>query len=379
MSDLFVTDHTPTLGVGRAMRVYAIVKALAALGPVDVLYPRFGAGEPSREFTELPNVRLHGVDSSRGLLRARAFAKLLIWGTPQRIARVASPELMAAANELAPVPGTGRVIGDGMGPRMMLRGLERTHGVILNAHNLESAFQDQLGADKVGSQEQLAKLEKTLFDRSAETWMVSEADVKGTLALSPGASVRYVPNVVDTGAIEPVSGPPEGPIALLVADYTWAPNREAVRFLLEDVLPRVWAELPEARVALVGRGLELPPGTDPRVEPLGFVDSLREQYRRAACAMVPLLTGGGSPLKFVEGLAYGRPVVATPVASKGLERLVPGTHFVLGDGPEGYAAALVATLRDGAPEIAAAGRAQAEREYSVETLVRLLEPGAPIG
>ena len=35
--------------------------------------------------------------------------------------------------------------------------------------------------------------------------------------------------------------------------------------------------------------------------------------------MVPLREGGGSPLKFVEALAYGLPVVATPLAAAGLE------------------------------------------------------------
>ena len=45
MADLFVTDHTPTLGVGRALRSYAIIRALAAHGPVDVLYVHFGADQ----------------------------------------------------------------------------------------------------------------------------------------------------------------------------------------------------------------------------------------------------------------------------------------------------------------------------------------------
>lgn len=207
MSDLFVTAHTPTLGVGRALRAYGIIRALAELGPVDVLYVRFGADEPSPEYRNIPNLRLHPVDSSRGVRRTLAVGKAVLAGTPQAVARVVSPELSAAAARLAPPPGSGRIIADHGGVRMALRGLERTHGVIFNGHNLESAFQDQLGSEKLGTSEQLAKFETTIFRRSAETWMVSNADVRGALALAPGALVRYVPNVVDTEAIVPVERP----------------------------------------------------------------------------------------------------------------------------------------------------------------------------
>ncbi len=371
MSDLFVTSHTPTLGVGRALRVYAIVKALAARGPVDLLYVQFGADEPSPEYVDQPNIRLHPVVSSRGVRRAAAVAAARLAGTPARISRVISPELLARARELAPAPGTGRIIGDGTGPRMALRALERSHGVILNAHNLESSFQKQLGADALGSQKELERFERRLLARSSETWMVSHADVAGARALCPGAAVRYVPNVVDVSAVAPIDPPPLSGAALLVADFTWPPNREAVRFLLDEVMDRVWRELPEARLALVGRGLDLDEQVDPRVDRLGFVEDLEDAYRRASCVLVPLLTGGGSPLKFVEGLAHGLPVVATPVAAQGLD-LVAGVHYREGAGAEEYARALIEVLRDGAPEVARAGRTIAEESYSIEKLTELL-------
>src|SRR4051794_38242769 len=272
MSDLFVTGHTPTLGVGRALRSYAIIRALANLGPVDVLYIRFGADEPSREYLGVPNIRLHRVEPSRGAGRIAAFAGELVRGTPQQLARVVSPELVAAARRLAPAPGTGRIIADHGGIHAALRCFDRSHGVIMNSHNLESAFQDDLDAESLGSARALAKFERRMFQRSPETWMVSHADIAGARRLAPGARFRYVPNVVDTAAITPVSGPPAGRRALLVANYVWPPNRHAVRFLLDDVMPRVWAELPDARLCLVGKGLELGDDVDPRVERLGFVE-----------------------------------------------------------------------------------------------------------
>ena len=66
-----------------------------------------------------------------------------------------------------------------------------------------------------------------------------------------------------------------------------------------------------------GRGL-VAALEDPRVEALGFVEDLPAAYARARCAVVPLLQGGGTPLKLIEALAYGLPVVATPRAAAGL-------------------------------------------------------------
>ena len=52
------------------------------------------------------------------------------------------------------------------------------------------------------------------------------------------------------------------------------------------------------------------------METLGFVEDLRDAYAGARCAVVPLLQGGGTPLKLIEALAYGLPVIATPRAAR---------------------------------------------------------------
>ncbi|MGZ4200463.1 MAG: glycosyltransferase, partial [Thermoleophilaceae bacterium] len=63
-----------------------------------------------------------------------------------------------------------------------------------------------------------------------------------------------------------------------------------------------------------------------------------------------------SPLKFVEALAYGLPVVATSHAAAGLEAARAGEHYREADGPEAFADAL------------------AESNYSIEALTRILAP-----
>jgi polysaccharide biosynthesis protein PslH len=201
--------------------------------------------------------------------------------------------------------------------------------------------------------------------------MVSQTDILAARELCPDAHLRYAPNVVDVASIHPVPATPGEQRTLFVANFSYEPNRNGLSFLLEQVFPRVWAELPTAKLVLVGKGLDGAPCEDPRVETAGFVEDLADAYARANCAVVPLLQGGGTPLKFVEALAYGLPVVATRRAAAGLD-VRDGEHCLLADDGQRFAETVTRVLRDGAPQIAHAGRRLAETNYSIEALAALL-------
>lgn len=372
MSDVLVSVHTPILRSGRAVRTYGVARALAAAGDgLTYAYVRFGGDEPDAAHRAIPGIRFAAVEPSRGLRRLLAYGAARMRGVPDDFARGVSPELAAAVRRLAPDPAT-RVIADGPTEAAALAGLARGRPVIYNAHNVESAYRHELAASAgLGSPERLRRFERGVLARAAECWMVSEADIAAARELAPDASLRLVPNVVDVGAIEPVPPDVAARRALLVGNFTYEPNRTALRFLLDEVMPRVWAQLPDARLRLVGAGLEQPPSDEPRVEALGFVEDLAKAYADVSAAAVPLLQGGGTPLKFVEALAYGLPVVATPRAAAGLA-VRDGEHCLLAEGAEAYAEALTRVLRDGAPGLGARGRALAAARYSIEALTELL-------
>jgi len=369
MTDLLVATHTPVLRSGQAVRTYGVARALAAHGGLTLLYARFGAAEPDSAFRAIPGVELVEVVPSRGLKRALAYGATRLEGVPDGFARGASRELGEAAGRLAGRPDRGRVIADGPIAATALARLARKHPVIYNAHNLESGFRHDLAG--FGGQRALRSFERRLLGRSAESWMVSEADIAGARQLCPQAQLRYVPNVVDVAAIEPVSSLAPERRAIFVASFAYEPNQNGLRFLLEQVFPRVWAELPDARLTLVGSGLQEPPSADPRVERRGFVEDLAAAYAGARCAVVPLLQGGGTPLKFIEALAYGLPVIATPLAGAGLA-VHDGEDCLLAEGAEAFAAALVRVLTNGAPELGRQGRELAAKLYSIEALSELL-------
>jgi polysaccharide biosynthesis protein PslH len=373
VKDLLVATHTPALGSGRAMRTYGVARALALNGGLDLLYARFGAMEPDAAFREIPGIELHEVLPSRGARRLLAYGAARASRVPDAFARGVSPELARAARALAGDPQRGRVIADGPTAATALAGLARARPVVYNAHNLESSFRHGLeDARGLGSPRALRAFERGLLARASESWMVSESDMRAAHELCPPAQLRYVPNVVDVASIVPVSPAVGERRAMFVANFAYEPNRNGLRFLLEEVFPRVWDQLPDARLALVGGGLDGPASADERVDTLGFLPDLTAAYAHASCALAPLLQGGGTPLKLIEALAYSLPVIATPRAVAGLE-VRDGEHCLVAEGAGEFASAIVTVLRgDAPPELGPRGRELAAERYSIEALGRIL-------
>jgi glycosyltransferase involved in cell wall biosynthesis len=308
-----------------------------------------------------------------------AYLAVRLARVPADFARGVSPELTKRAEELAAAPERGRVIADGPTAAAALARLAGSRPVIYNAHNLESGFRGSIGALGVRGERALRSFERTVLERSSESWMVSNAELQAARELCPSARLRYVPNAIDVAAVAPVyehthrGVDAAGPAAIFVASFTYEPNRNALRFLLEDVFPSVWSELPDATLTVAGSGLERPPALDPRVQVLGFVEDLAAAYSGARCAVVPLLQGGGTPLKLIEAMAYGLPVIATPKAVAGLD-VIDGKHCILAQDAQQFAEAVVRVLRDGAPELARSGRELVAERYSIEALSELVAP-----
>jgi glycosyltransferase involved in cell wall biosynthesis len=369
MNSLVVTPFTPNKFSGRGNRTIGIIRALALLGTVEVAYVEFDGTEPDASLVRDAAIELRKISPSRGFKRVFLYRKARARGVPKGFARGLSHELLAAFAS----PDNDRfdrVVADGPIAATTLL-FANSQPISYNAHNLESALRSQLEGWSRRKLLELVHFEHRLFEAARESWLPSKRDLSGATELAPKALFRLAPNVVDVAAIAPLREP-VSQAALFVADYSYEPNANSAHFLIDNVMPRVWEQLSQARLILVGRGLELHEELDPRIEVRGFVDDLPGVYAEAGCALVPLLESGGSPLKLIEAMAYGMPIVATPLAARGVDGLERGIHYLKGEGADEFASAVARALSGKAGDVGAEARKLAESEYSIEALARRL-------
>lgn len=148
------------------------------------------------------------------------------------------------------------------------------------------------------------------------------------------------------------------PVLLFVGRLTYAPNADAVRYFVEDVLPLLRTEEPSVELRVVGHHGDEMRDLDavPNVTLLGELDDIGDELAAAHVSIAPLRWGGGTRIKILEAFAHRVPVVATSVGCEGLE-VSSGTHLLVADDAPGLAVACLSILRDPAHGVALAAAA----------------------
>jgi glycosyltransferase involved in cell wall biosynthesis len=132
--------------------------------------------------------------------------------------------------------------------------------------------------------------------------------------------VTAIPNCVpDPGIDLPPAARRDG--LLFVGNLAFDANVDAVAWLATEVLPRLRARMPGARVTVAGRA-PLPQirrlCEEADIELVADAPSLEPLYARARAVVAPLWMGGGTHVKLIEAMAHGQAIVATPIATEGL-------------------------------------------------------------
>ncbi len=108
---------------------------------------------------------------------------------------------------------------------------------------------------------------------------------------------------------------------LFVGSLRHTVNVRAIDRFLKVVWPRVLKSEPGSEFRIVGYGMTDVQrerwGGVPGVVPVGFVEDLGAEYDRCVFAVVPVFEGGGTKIKVLESLRYGRTVVAASHSCRG--------------------------------------------------------------
>ena len=161
---------------------------------------------------------------------------------------------------------------------------------------------------------------------------------------------------------------------LFVGSFLHPPNIDAVTWLVEDILPRVRAEYPDATLTIAGSD---PRGrirhlAGPHVVLAGYVEDLSLLLDEAAVLVAPVRIGGGQRMKVLYGLGAGKAVVTTARGAEGLDAVASGSALRVAEDADGIARATVELLRSPAERRALACRARAlvQGHYTPEAYAR---------
>jgi GT2 family glycosyltransferase len=172
---------------------------------------------------------------------------------------------------------------------------------------------------------------------------------------------------------------------IFIGGYGHTPNVDAVEWLCNEIMPRVWERLPNLHVTLLGfnppEAVKVLAGD--RVSVPGFIADVAPYFEEARVFVAPLRYGAGMKGKIGQALAFGLPVVTTSIGVEGFD-LTDRVSCLLADSAEAFAAAIVEAYEDsrlwrtraaGAREVLRPVSSDAVRE-SIDALIETLIHGS---
>jgi sugar transferase (PEP-CTERM/EpsH1 system associated) len=227
---------------------------------------------------------------------------------------------------------------------------------VLDAHNLEHVLWKRVAGKmrnplkRVFAEiqaEKLARWERSVAARTDVCVTLSDEDLQEYRRIAPGADAATVPNGVDLEYWHPFEEPADPDSIIYFGNLGWLPQADAVIAFVNETLPRIVAENPNAKLSIVGNA---PPDSirrlaSDRIVVTGFVEDIREYIARAAVVVMPLRIGAGTKHRILQALAMKKAIVASSMAAEGME-LSDSVNVMIADDSESFAKRVIELLGD---------------------------------
>lgn len=261
-------------------------------------------------------------------------------------------------------------------------GLSGIYGLLLSqrfgvpfiylSHNIEyMGYLDKAKKDprRLALAPYVRAVEKASVERCRILVPISRDDGAFYTRWAPPEKMVVIPQGVDVAEFNPFYEAPRNDpkIVLFCANFKIQFNVDAVRAVMERVLPRLLAVRKDVRFRFVGA---YPPRDvrHPNVEFLGFVKDYAAYLKQSDVVISPVLQGRGFPTKIVEALACGKPTVSTAIGARAVETDFSTLHV---SSIDGFASAICRELDKGIP-VTTQDFEKIKARYSWKTIIQHL-------
>ena len=108
---------------------------------------------------------------------------------------------------------------------------------------------------------------------------------------------------------------------LFIGSYNHSPNVDAAEWLVREIMPLVWQEIPDLTVTLMGNNPSAEVkalGKDLRIAVTGYVADVTPHFQSHRVFVAPLRYGAGMKGKIGQSLEYCLPIVSTKIGIEGM-------------------------------------------------------------
>ncbi|WDE12258.1 glycosyltransferase family 4 protein [Thalassomonas haliotis] len=357
---LFITTRLPyPANEGHQIRTYNLLKRICPSHQVHYLSLQRKDDDPKAVQhleTMCRSVQVFPIPSDHSKVR---FAKDLLLGfltgSPFVVRKYFSRELARAIEEKLASEQFDLVHFD-MLPLAQYADLLGNVPYVLNNHNVESLLLKRRAENAASLPEKvffsnqaksLHQFEYNACKQAKETFVCSQVDADILNNLSPAANISVVENGVDTRFFAPTKQEQTANSLVFVGGMGWFPNKDGMMFFMEEVMPKILAEIPDTKLTLVGKstGVLIPDDLQDNITVTGFVDDFRPIVAGAAVYILPIRVGSGTRLKLLEAMAMGKAIVSTSVGAEGIN-LSSDENIIYADDAGTFAQGIIALLTD---------------------------------
>jgi GT2 family glycosyltransferase/glycosyltransferase involved in cell wall biosynthesis len=228
--------------------------------------------------------------------------------------------------------------------------------------------------EKQQTAESMKMLELDTVSKCDAALVVSAFEKEVLAEALPAARVAVVSNIhrVQEG-VKPFTGRKD---FVFIGGFEHPPNVDAMLWFASAILPKIVAELPDAKLHIIGS--KMPPAVrelaSDHIVTHGYVEDVAPFLTSCVLSVAPLRYGAGVKGKINQSMSFGLPVVSTSCGAEGMH-LTHGHDILIADDPADFALQVVRLAGDEAlwTTLSRNGQHNIEEHFSFATARRDLK------